>query len=1271
MTLFAAWQTLLHRYTGHRDIVVGTPIANRHHPETEELIGFFVNMLALRTNLSGNPTFAELVERVRETALAAYAHQALPFEKLIEELRLGRDTSHAPLVQVVFALQNAPQGDLTALDLKLNYVEVETSTAKYDLVVNVYEIEDKLSIVYTYSTDLFDAASMQRLGRHFEALLAAVVENVDQRVSEVDFLSPAERRCLIVESNATESMYPDEKCVHELFDEQVRLTPEAIAVVCDGTEITYAELQRRANLLACHLQQRGIGPGSRVGIFLDHSIETMVAILGVLRTGAAYVPMDTDHPRTRLAFILDDAQLRAMLTQQTLVERLPVGDGLQVILMDGDGGQGVATEGHPYKTRASDAAYVIYTSGSTGKPKGVQISHRALVNYLSWCKDVYVRNEEVSFALYSSLAFDLTVTSLFTPLLTGNRLVIYGRSKQFAIQRIVDDDLVDVLKLTPSHLALIKDLDNRNSRLKRLIVGGESLATELAAQVHHSFGGNVEILNEYGPTEATVGCMTYRYDPARDQRQSVPIGGPAANVQIYVLDEHLNPTPENVIGELYISGAGLADGYVNRPELTAEKFTSNPFVPGTRMYRSGDRARWLPGGEIEYLGRGDEQVKYHGYRIELSEISSALNLHPQVRNNVVLLRKDQRGEDRLVAYYVSRREIDTAVLREFLLDHLIRETVPNVFIHLTRLPLTLNGKVDYRALPELSELKQRKGEYVPPQTLVEEVVADTWANLLGLPRVSLHDNFFELGGHSLIATQVMVRVQKTTGVELPLRTLFESPTVAKLAVQIEASLRRGTASSSPPIVRVARHQELPLSFAQQRIWLLHCLEPESPAYNMPAALRLTGDLNLLALHQSLNEIVRRHEVLRTRFAAVDGRPVQTVIETAELRLRVIDLRTLDHDRHRHQVLRLALKEADRPFDLMQPPVLRVTVVRLAEEEQVVLFTMHHIICDGWSVGLLMTEVMRLYEVYSRGNPSPLRELEIQYGDYAAWQRQWLQGEALEEKVRAWKRQFGDKPPVLELPVDHWRKNGMPARAAIEKLVLSQELTQSLRALSQRESATLFMTMLAAFECLLHRYTGQEDMVVGTAIANRNRSEIEELIGFFVNMLVTRTDLSGNPTFSDLLARVREASLAAYVLEDLPFEKLVEALRPDRNVAGTSLLKLVFVHQSIPVTSFSLAGLTLTPLELNNEMIHFDLMSEIVEGEEGLSVRLTYNTNQFDAETIARLLTHYEALLQSVVADPGRRVLDIPVLLTGPEGQSDLPSNLHHTYEQDHFAFGLD
>jgi len=1244
MTLFSAWQTLMHRYSGQSVIVVGTPIANRQQAETEELIGFFVNMLPLRTDLSGDPSFAELVQRVRGTALGAYAHQALPFEKLIEELQPERDASHAPLVQVVFALQNAPQGDLTALDLKLNYLEVETSTAKYDIVVNVYEIGDKLLVKFTYSTDLFDASSMQQLGQHFKTLLAAVVENVDRRVSELDFLSPAESSELIVERNATAAVYPVEKCVHELFEEQVRRSPDAIALVHQGTEVTYAELQRRAELLAAYLHQRGVGPGSCVGIFLDHSIETVVAILGVLRAGAAYVPLDTDHPRARLGFIFEDAQLETVLAQQSLVERLPLNDRLRVILVDGEDWQRVATEGHPYSSAlvdSSNLAYVIYTSGSTGQPKGVKISHRALVNYVSWCRDVYVKNEEASFALYSSLAFDLTVTSIFTPLLTGNRLVIYGRSDPFVVQRIVQDNLVDVLKLTPSHLGLIKAADNRNSRVKRLIVGGESLSTELASQVHKSFGGQVEILNEYGPTEATVGCMIYRYDPVGDRRNAVPIGRPAANVQIHVLDQYMQPTPTNVIGELYISGAGLADGYINRAELTAERFIPNPFVPGTRMYRSGDRARWLSSGELEYLGRGDEQVKYHGYRIELSEISSALNQHPQVRNSVVLLRPNHRNEDTLVAYYVARWEIETAVLREFLREYLIAETIPSVFIHLTRLPLTLNGKIDYRALPELQRTQQRKGEFVAPRTAVEQVVAEIWAGLLGLPRVSLHDNFFELGGHSLIATQVMARVRKTTGVELPLRVLFENPTVAQLAAQIEAALRRGTVSSAPPLVPVARDGELPLSFAQQRLWFLDRLEPGSAFYNVPTAVRLQGPLNIEALERTLSEIVRRHEVLRTTFSSGEREPVQVIGEAQPLRIAVEELSSLGEAEREQEA------EAQAPFDLSVGPLLRVRLLRLAAEDHVLLLTMHHIISDGWSMGVLIREVATLYAAYVKGEPSPLPELTIQYADYAVWQREWLQGEVLEEELKYWREQLGGELPVLDLPTDRARPEVQTYRGAQRSFSLSASLSHGLQQLAHAHSCTLFMTLLAAFQTLLHRHSGQEEIVVGSPIAGRNQTEIEQLIGFFVNTLVLRTDLSGSPSFRELLQRVREVTLGAYVHQEVPFEKLVEELQPERDLSRSPLFQAMFILQHAPAELDQvLPGLELQWLGGEGHSAKFELTLSMMQRGEVLEGTLEYNTDLFEAETMERMLEHYQHLLQAVVENEEQRISDVELPMLG-------------------------
>ena len=891
-------------------------------------------------------------------------------------------------------------------------------------------------------------------------------------------------------------------------------------------------------------------------------------------------------------------------------------------------------------------SYVSYTSGSTGTPKGVAVSHRGVVrlvrgsNYGSFAEtNVYLQQAPIS--------FDASTWELFAPLLNGGRCVVLREQILSAVELrdAIERYQINSLWLTTSMFNAVVDEEvTVLAALQQVLLGGE------VASVPHILHAveqlpQTQLINCYGPTENTTFTSCYPIGKELGATaSSIPIGPPIANTHVYILDQEMQPVPIGVAGELYIGGDGLARGYVSRPELTAEKFVPDPFSKkgGERLYRTGDLTRWLAGGEIEFIGRRDRQVKLRGFRIELGEVEAALKRIPQVREAVVDL--NGKHSNASLAAYVVGDGLTEAEIRGSLQRQLPAYMLPGQVLVLERLPLKGQGKVNLEELRSLAESMERDDEGGPPVTVAEQTVAEIWGALLNLKNLGRDANFFALGGHSLIATQVMVRVQKATGVDLPLRALFENPTVSEFAAQIEAALQEGAASPAPPLVPVARDGEFPLSFAQQRLWFLDQLEPGQATYNVPAAMRVTGNLNLLALHQCLTEIVRRHEALRTAFAGVDGRPVATLTQASELRLRVIDLQQLEPDRREPEVLRLARAEADRPFDLGQPPLLRVTLLRLGQQEQVVLFTMHHITCDAWSIAQLMKEVTRLYEAYSRGNPSPLRDLAIQYGDYAVWQRQWLQGEVLDEKLTAWERQFGDNPPVVELPADTECNAGMPARAARQKLVLSQELTQELKALGQRESATMFMTMLAAFECVLHRYSGQVDMVVGTGIANRNRREIEELIGLFVNMLVVRTDLSGNPTFKQLLARVRRTTLAAFALEDLPFEKLVEAIQPERNVAGTALLKLTFWHQSVSLTSLSLEGLTFTPLELNNDSIYFDLMVELVEADEGFTIRLSYDTNQFKPETIARLLTDYEVLLRSVVEQPESRLLDIPILI---------------------------
>jgi len=777
MLLLAAFQTLLHRYTSEDDIVVGTTIANRERSELEPLIGFFVNMLALRTNCSGNPSFLALLDQVRETTLRAYAHQGAPFEQLVREMRPKRNLGYLPLFQAVLSLHNQPT--LTELDLSglaLSVPRREVTTSEIDLLLDLFESSDGLQGAVQYNADLFDRTTIVQMMAHFRNLLTAIATDPEQRLLDLAMLSLEETEEIAAWNHTQTASLPG-ACVHELIEAQVKVTPDALAASFRGDVLSYAELNRRANQVAHYLRAEGVKPGDLVGICLEHSLEELIALLGVLKAGAGYVALDPEHPPQRIAFALADANVSVALTQ----EKLASDWSLIVEQPDVD----VHVEVSP-----DSLAYVIYTSGSTGQPKGAGVSHRSLVNYLSWAKDVYLRGDDLAFALYSSLAFDLTVTSIYVPLITGNKVAIFRRdAKDALLEEIIADGQVGVCKLTPSHLTLIKDVDNRRSSVKRLIVGGEALGTELTRQVHDSFGRDVEIFNEYGPTEATVGCMIYQFDPVNETRANVPIGRPAANVNLYVLDKWLQPVPTNVTGELFIASPGLAQGYIARPSLTAERFIPNPFSPGQRMYRTGDLCRRLPSGDLEYLGRQDEQVKFHGYRIEINEIRYALKKHPQVRDSAVVITTDKHGHKVMVAYYVSRQPIEVAQLREFLLEHLIADTIPNFFVHLNKLPLTLNGKINYDALPSLEEAKQKQQRtYTAPRTPQEVSLASIWSEVLSLERVGVEENFFDLGGHSLLAAQIIHRINQTFDVDLPMRVIFDQPTIAGLALSIEEAL---------------------------------------------------------------------------------------------------------------------------------------------------------------------------------------------------------------------------------------------------------------------------------------------------------------------------------------------------------------------------------------------------------------------------------------------------------------------------------------------------
>ncbi|MDQ1592735.1 MAG: hypothetical protein QOG71_3362 [Pyrinomonadaceae bacterium] len=1689
MTLLAVFQTLLHRYTGETDIIVGSVIAGRNRIEIEELIGFFVNTMVQRTDLSGNPTVRELLGRVRDVSLGAYAHQDLPFEGLVEELQPKRDLSHSPIFQVAFVLQNVPIPALEIAGLKINLLEIESESAKYDLTVLMEETEHGLKGFFEYNTNLFDASTIERFINHYRILLEAVARNPEARLAELPLLAEVERRQLLSEWNDTRAPFPHDACLNQLFERQVERTPDAVAlqfVGADGagveSQLTYRELNERANQLARHLRRRKrVAPEQVVGICLERSPEMLVAVLAVLKAGGAYLPLDPAHPSARLGDMLRETGARVVLTVRRLSEKTRA-HAVEILCLDDDWrviAREEAKDNLPASATPDNLAYVIYTSGSTGRPKGVAVAHRGVCNLATAQSRGFGVDASSRVLQFAELTFDAATSEIFMALATGAALCMTSRENLVsppALARLLREEMITTVTLTPAVLALLDPADV--PALQTLIVAGEACPAGVAAR----WASGRRFINAYGPTETSVCASFGEYGGDAAPGQSPPIGRPLANMQIYLLDAQLQPVPVGVAGELYVGGVGLARGYVNRPELTADKFIPDPFgaEAGGRLYRTGDMARYLPDGRIDFLGRADRQLKLRGFRIEPGEIESALASYPAVRESVVVAREDVAGDKRLVAYVVAsqpealdatasapraevvaaehtagwqtlyedvhhsaaaasegatfnitgwnssytgqpipaaemrewvdqtierilslrpsrvleigcgtglllfriapytthycatdfspaalryierqlqnlkhelpqltlderaaddfrkvepqtfdvvvinsvvqyfpgveyllevlrgaaravrpggfvfvgdvrsfpllhafhasvqleraapalsrtqlqqrvrehlaqeeelaiapgfftslkthvpelngtriqlkrgqhhneltrfrydvvlhvgeqtaatadvqwldwqqdaltldavrrhltetapdtlgvrrvpnarltdalrivelleteggaetvgelreqlratpaRADVDpeefwslegelpyavevtlsdddadgsfdvvfvkttiasthaplavtthtssTAThaakpltdyannplrgklardaarklvpqLRAFLQERLPEYMLPSAFVMLDALPLTSHGKIDYRALPAPDGSRDASQQtFVRARNEDEETVAAIFSEVLNLTQVGALDNFFELGGHSLLATQVISRVREKFRVELPVRALFESPTVAALAETVASHRFEGGDASSPvALSAVARDGEaLPLSFAQQRLWFLDQYEPESAAYNIPAAVRLSGALDMPALERTFDEVVRRHESLRTSFAVADGEARQEIAPSLTMKLHVVDLRATPEHEREATVQRMALDEALRPFDLSTVPLLRARLLQLGEREHVLLLTMHHIVSDGWSMAVLIREVATLYEAFSHNLPSPLAELSVQYADFAHWQRRWLQGEVLERQLAYWTRQLAGMPAALELPADHPRPAVQSYRGATRHFALPPNLSDALQARAASEGVTLFMLLLAAFQTLLHRYTGQEDISVGSPIANRNRAETESLIGFFVNTLVMRADLSGDPTFSELLGRVREVALAAYTHQDLPFERLVGELQPERRTSHSPLFQVLFVLQNAPMPALELPGLTLTPIIADTGIAKFDLTLSLEETPHGLKGSFGYNTDLFEPPTIERMAGHFRTLLEGIAAHPARRLSELPLL----------------------------
>jgi amino acid adenylation domain-containing protein len=1243
MVLLAAFQALLFRLTpesGRSDVVVGTPIDNRGQEETEGLIGLFVNTLALRADLAGRPAFRELVGRVRQVALEAYAHQDLPFERLVEELRPERDLSHDPLVQVVFSVQEKGTEGLRLAGVEAEPLEIHHGRAKLDLALLVETAGRSWRVRTDAAADLFSSAALDRLLASFVALAAGAAADPGCPVTELALLTEEARHQLLLEWNDTRPPLAQEEepaAIHRWVAAWAEQTPSAPALIAEREEISYGELDRRANRLAHHLLSLGVERGSRVAVALRHAPERVVVLLGVLKAGGAYVSLDPLDPPERRAWVLADCGARVLITEGSLpgLDHLPSHD------------PGVETGGE-------DLAYVIYTSGSTGRPKGVEIPHRGLLNLVRWHRRVYGVTPGDRAAQMAGEGFDASVWELW-PYLASGAAVCFppeaARANPSAlVPWLVRAGITLCFLPTPVAELALDEAWPAEMCLRALLTGGDRLRRRPGPE--HGF----RLINHYGPTENSV-VATWSAVTAGEAADLPPIGRPVDGAQVYLLDPGGREVPLGAAGELCIGGASLARGYLGRPELTAERFVPDPWSagsagPGARLYRTGDLARHRPDGEIEFLGRIDQQVKIRGVRIELGEIEAILSSHPGVRESAVVVREDGSGRRLLAACVVSAAEsggIAPEALRLWLRERLPETMVPAVFLPFEALPLTSNGKVDRRALlrvPLPDEAPDRAGS-IAPRSATEELLAGIWAAVLGRSTVGVRDDFFELGGHSLLATQVASRVRGVFGIELPLRLLFEAPTVAGLAERVEALRRGGGEEPAPPIVPVPRDGELPASFSQERLWFLDQLGEAGAAYNLPAGLRLRGALSVPALAAALGEIVRRHEALRTTFTPApgdDARVLQVVAPDLLLPLPVIDLAEIPGTQRSAEAARLATAAAREPFDLTRGPLLRTVLLRLGADEHLLVLLMHHIVSDGWSLGIFLRELARLYEAFAAGRPSPLAAPAVHYADFASWQRAWLRGEVLEGQLAWWRERLTGLPPLLELAADRPRPPVQGSRGGRLDEPLGAALSQALAALCRREGATPFMVLLAGFQALLGRWSGREDPPVGTPVANRNRTETEGVIGFFVNTLVLRADLSGDPSFTGLLRRVRETTLDAWARQDLPFEKLVEDLRPQRDLSHAPLFQVMLVFQNMPLAPPVIQGLEMTPLPVETGTAKLDLTLAVVERGEGVRLlQAEFNRDLFDGATVARLLGHLAGLLTEAVADPGRRLSGLPLL----------------------------
>ena len=1247
--LLACWRVFLSRMTGNTNVVLGCQFDGRSYRELSNALGTFAKYLPMRSDFTDGVAFDALIKQTQKDR-SDFRNWQDSFSWNSVELPAGSEDRTGFAVGYEYA--DVPDASLHR-GLKLSNERARVCSERFLLKLMARRRRaERLRLEFEYDAGRLERETVERWSGHFITLVQAAVANPETAINKLPLLDEAQRRRLLLEWNETDTEYPREACIQELFEAQVARTPDAPAVRFEDEYLTFGQLNERANQLAHHLRSKGVGTDSLVALCTERSINMMVAVLAILKAGGAYVPLSPDHPKPRLAQQLTGV---AALVTEGKFEGLTPPLGCAVVLIDRDtvhwAGQPV-TNPQPV-TKPENLAYVIYTSGSTGTPKGVAVRQRNLVNYTTFIQrrlELEKFDAPLHFATVSTLSADLGNTCIYPSLVSGGCLHVIGNDIASDSQRLREYMAkypVDVLKIVPSHLMALLNSGGGSEVLPRryLVMGGEALTLPLMEKIVAA-GSRCEVLNHYGPTETTVGSLTLRlkdYDWKTSAAQTIPIGRSIANTRIYILDSQGEPVPVGVAGELYIAGEGVTAGYINQPERTAERFVPDRFgpEPNAKMYRTGDLVRYLPDGNVEFLGRVDEQAKIRGFRIELGEVEAVMLRHGTVRQTAVLAVADERGEKSLVAYVVGSASVDE--LRNYLHTQLPDYMVPSAIIALPKLPLNANGKVDRHALPKPEDIKVHEREAIAPQTPSEEVVAAIWSEVLKRDGIGVEDNFFEIGGHSLLATQIASRLREHFNTPVPVRAVFESASIAELAKRLDNARREEQGMLPPAIKAVPRNRDLPLSFAQERLWVLDQMEPNNPLYNIPRSLRMKGVLRVDALQKALNEIVRRHESQRTTFAIKDGHPVQVIARSLAIPLDLLDLSSLSEGDRELEARRVSIENAMRPFNLAAGPLVRAVLLRRDTEDHVLLVTMHHIVSDAWSASIFLEELGVLYDAFCRGRPSPLPEPIVQYADYAVQERAWLQGEVLEKQLEFWREQLKGIPPVLDLPLDRPRAQSRSFAGAYETLRIPSNDLKAIKELGRRESATLFMTLMAAFQAMLSKYSGEEQIVVGTDLANRTMPETEHMIGFFINLLALRTDLSGNPTFRELLRRVRERLLEVYAHQEVPFPKVVQEIQPERSTTHNPIVQALFVMQNAPRTKRDLAGLQVEPVEVPATTSKFDMAVFVAERPEALIGYWVYSTELFEQATIQRMVRHFANLLRSAVSQPDARLSALAML----------------------------